>query len=56
MDMVKVRSPGGQFSWGGEVFVPSKKGLVEVPVEALEDLAPHGIFPADQMDVQVSSD
>ena len=46
---IKVKGPadGGSFSWGGAVFIPNKKGIAEVPAEALGDLLPHGILPID---------
>jgi hypothetical protein len=33
---------GAGCSWGGETFVPDADGAIDVPVEAVADLASHG--------------
>lgn len=50
MAKVKVPPGGGQFSVNGEVYVPSRKGIAEVPAECLAELASHGILPIADAD------
>lgn len=46
---VKVQAPDGcgSFGWQGQEFSVNKKGVTDVPVEALADLASHGILPVE---------
>jgi len=46
-DKVKARVPKGcaSVSFAGEEYVANKKGEIEVPPEALADLAHHGVVP-----------
>lgn len=42
--MVKMKPPqgGGGFGFAGEFYVPTKKGIIEIPPEALADALTHG--------------
>lgn len=48
--MAKMRMPQGatEVSFGGEVFKANKKGIVEVPEEAVGALVSHGLVPAGE--------
>lgn len=47
---MKYQSINGAVSvtWNGETYKPNRKGVFDLPAEALEDVAPHGIVPLDE--------
>ncbi len=45
--MVLVQSLGGSIGFGEQTYAADENGIVEVPSEAVAELAGHGIFPVE---------